>query len=579
MNKGFNTIFIPGKDTLWTFCLCSLIAVFIVVSLLPLLQSGYFSDDMSNSLFRPQQELTGGSFLNHFVQINSYHIEILGRLTTVKEFLSGVIYYYATNLLTYKIIILLLVILNIFAFGHFVKVMTGSKYLSYLLMLVIPSFFQFRLYHDPILSFGGYMQILFLLLIASLIFLKKYLSGNRHAYLAISVVFYNLALYFYEVSFAMLPVYLLLVFEARRSFKEAFSAGFPFLVSFLIALALNLLTLFVWKDPASAGYAGTRMSLNLAIIPTFLIQSGATLPLSYYFGNPSKIFDHTLSELVSRASLSYLLITLVFTLLFLHLSKNLHKEDVKWRTLTLTGLIFFLTPAFLISLSEKYQIELIPFGFGMGYIPVYIQYYGLLMSLGGGVFFLLGLIPSGRVRKMIGFFVLASLDFILLVNMENNAVIVDKSNIDLFYRRQALEEALKNNILQGLPENSKLLIVDKYTYDPYPARIVSHLQGWASSGYKWKTDALVYLHSGRRVAVYSEIAKLLGDSDLKDNRTDYRKNNVYMLTICSYPEEFRKKEGYVVLRKIKNITINHADINKSQIELENRGLTISGKEK
>ncbi len=89
----------------------------------------------------------------------------------------------------------------------------------------------------------------------------------------------------------------------------------------------------------------------------------------------------------------------------------------------------------------------------------------------------------------------------------------------------------------------------------------------------------MYLHSGRRVAVYSEIAKLLGDSDLKDSRTDYRKNNVYMLTICSYPEEFRKKEGYVVLKKIKNITINQADINKSQIELENRGLTISAKRK
>jgi len=569
MKKSLNTIFIPEKDTLWTFCLWGLITVYIVVSLLPLLQSGYYSDDMSNSLFRPRQELTGGSFLNHFVQMNSYHIESLGRLTPVKEFLSGAIYYYATNLFIYKALILLLVVLNVFAFGHFVKVMTGSKYFSYLLMLVIPSFFQFRLYHDPILAFGGYMQFLFLFLIASLIFLKKYLSGNGRAYLAISVAIYNLALYFYEVSFVMLPIYLLLVFEARRTFKKAFSTGFPFLASFLIALALNLLTLFVWKDPASAVYAGTKINFNIAIIPTFLIQIGAALPLSYYFGNPSKIFDHTLSELLSRASLPYLLIILVFTLLYLRLSKNLHKEDIRWRTLTLTGLIFFLTPAFLISLTEKYQTELIPFGFGMGYIPVYIQYYGLLMSLAGVFFFVFRFIPSRRVRKMIGFFVLASLAFILLVNLENNAVIVDKTNIDLFYRRQALEEALKNNILRELPENSKLLIVDKYTYDPYPSRIVSHLQGWASSGYEWKTNALVYLHSGRRVTVYSEIAKLLGDSDLKDIRIDYRKNNVYMLTICSYPEEFRKKEGYVVLKKIKNITINQADINKSQIELEN----------
>lgn len=569
MKKSFNTILIPGKDTWWTFCLWGLITVYIVMSLLPLLQSGYYSDDMSNSLYRPRQELTGGSFLNHFVQMNSYHIESLGRLHTVKEFLSGAIYYYATNLFIYKALILLLVVLNVFAFGYFVKVMTGSKYFPYLLMLVIPSFFQFRLYHDPILAFGGNMQFLFLFLIASLIFLKKYLSGNRQSYLAISVVFYNLALYFYEVSFVMLPVYLLLVFETRRTFKEAFSPVFPFLASFFIALALNLLTLFVWKDPASAGYAGTKMSLNLAIIPTFLIQTGATLPLSYYLGNPSKIFDHTLSELLSRASLSYFLITLVFTLLFLRLSKNLIKENIRWRTLSLTGLIFFLAPPVLISISKKYQTELIPFGFGMGYIFVYIQYYGLLMCLAGVFFFVFRSIPSGRVRKIIGVFVLVSLDFILLVNLENNAVIVDKSNIDLFYRRQALEEALENNILRELPENSKLLIVDKYTYDPYPARVVSHLKGWASTGYEWKSNALVYMHSGRRLAVYSEISKLLGDPDLKDSRNDFLKNNVYMLTIYSYPEESRKKEGYVVLRKIKNITINQADINKSQIELKN----------
>ena len=312
MKKSCNTIFFPGKDTLWTFCLWGLITVYIVVSLLPLLESGYYSDDMSDSLIRPQQELTGGSFLNYFVHINSDSIRSSGRLTPTSQFLRGAISYYADTLLTYKAIILLLVVLNIFAFGHFVKVMTGSKYFSYLLMLVIPSFFQFRLYHDPILSFGGYMQFLFLFLITSLIFLQKYLSGKRHAYLAISVVFYNLCLYFYELSFVLLPVYLLLVFEARRTFRESFSTVFPFLASFLIALALNLLALFVWKDPASAGYAGTKMSLNLAIIPTFLIQIGATLPLSYYFGNPSKIFDHTLSELLSGASLPYLLITSLF---------------------------------------------------------------------------------------------------------------------------------------------------------------------------------------------------------------------------------------------------------------------------
>ena len=118
MKKSFNTIFIPGKNTLWTFCLLGLITVYIVVSLLPHLQSGYYSDDMWNSLFRPQQELTGGSFLDHFMQRNNYHIESLGRLATVRVFLSGAIYYYATDLFTYKVLILILVVVNVFAFGY-----------------------------------------------------------------------------------------------------------------------------------------------------------------------------------------------------------------------------------------------------------------------------------------------------------------------------------------------------------------------------------------------------------------------------------------------------------------------------
>ena len=142
-----------------------------------------------------------------------------------------------------------------------------------------------------------------------------------------------------------------------------------------------------------------------------------------------------------------------------------------------------------------------------------------------------------------------------------------------------LEEALKKNILQGVPENSKILIVDEYTYDPYPPSVVSPLKGWASGGYKWKTKALVYLHSRRRMKVYTEIAKLLGDANLKDNRIDYCNDNVYMLTLCSYPEELHKKEGYVVLRKIKNITRNQADINKSQVEFEDANWRYQGTRK
>jgi hypothetical protein len=570
MSNDKNTTYVPERDTLQKFCLWGLIAAYIVVSLLPLLHSGFYSDDIAKSLIRPHQELKGGSFLDYFFHINSYWVRVNGRLSPVNLFLQGLVYYYANNLLTYKVAILLLVVVNIGLFGYFVNLLTGNKYLSSLLMLVIPSFFQFRLYHDPILSFGGQIQIFFLFQLLSLILLQKYLDGNKYSYLIISVVFYNFCLYSYEVSFVLLPAYLLLIFEAARNGRKSVVTASPFLISILIAGALNALAVFVWKDPSSAGYAGTKMNINISILKTFLIQICAALPLSYYFGNPSNIFDHNILEVLSRVRPLYWLITAFFTIAYLHLSRKFNYSKIKWRTFTLMGIVFLLTPAFLISLSDKYQGELIRYGFGMGYIPVYIQYYGLLMILAGCLVFLLRSISRGTGRKVIGFVVLAALDFILLVNLQNNAIVVDKANIDLFYRRQALEEALKNNILQGVPENSRILIVDEYSYDPYPKGTISDLREWAANGYNWKTRALVYLHSGRRMRVYTDLVKLLGDSALKDGGVDYRKDNVYVLTICSYPEELHKKEGYVTIRKIKDIIINKADINKSRVELEHK---------
>ena len=441
MSKSINLKYIPGKDILWNFCLWGLITAYIAVSLFPLLQSGYYSDDMEYSLIRPAQELQGGSFLNHLVDKNTVSIKLNGRLSPVNYFFKGLIYYYANTLLAYKVIILLMVVVNIFLFGHFVKLLVGNKYVSYLLMLVIPSFFQFRLNHDPILAFGGQMQILFLFVLLSLIFLQKYLIGNKYSNWGISVIFYNLCLYCYEVSFVFLPVYFILIFEARSNWRKGVITASPFLVSLFAAVTLNLLAVFVWKDPSAAGYAGTKMNINISILKTFFIQIGAALPLSYYFGDPSKIFDHNILDFLSRVSLPYWLITVLFTFFYLRLSRKLNLPDIKWRALILTGLIFFLAPAFLTSLSEKYQRELIPYGFGMGHIPVYIQYYGLLMILSGCFFFFLRLIPSGFGRKVIGLFVLLSLDFILLVNLRDNVIIVDKANIDLYYRRQALDRS------------------------------------------------------------------------------------------------------------------------------------------
>jgi len=549
------------------------IGTYIVVALLPLLFSGYYSDDMVNSVIRPTQELEGGTFFKYYVSANKSWISANGRLFPVSSFLTGLIYYYSNNLSAYKIIILLLVIIDIFLFGYFIKLLTNDKYLSYLLMLVVPSFFQYRLYHDPILSFGGLLQILFLMLLLSLIFLQKFLISRKYSYLAVSVIFFNLCLYSYEVSFVLLPVWLFLIFQRRGNFKRALALTYPFLLSFLLAVTLNVLARFIWRETSATGYIGTKFNFNIAaILRTFYLQLGSAIPLSYYLGNPSRIFNHTISYLLLNFKLLYGLIMSIFTIAYVNLSKRVRFE-IEWKNFVIPGIIFFLFPAFLISLSDKYQQELNRYGFGMGYLPVYIEYFGLLMIFAGSLLLLLKSTESARVRKFISFILLISLNLILLVNLESNSVVVDKANIDLFYRRTALEHSLENNILGGVPENSKILIVDQYIYDPYPPYIVSDFKGWASYGNRWKNRALVYMHSGKRVAVFDRLSDLIGGSNIQNvqnGKVDCSKDNDYLLMITSYPEEYHVKEGRVLFGKIKCILMNKTDISKAQLEINEK---------
>ena len=60
-----------------------------------------------------------------------------------------------------------------------------------------------------------------------------------------------------------------------------------------------LVAMFVarqFQDRAAAGYSGLTINLEpVRVLKTVLLQLFASLPLSYYAGNPSSLFHHGLS--------------------------------------------------------------------------------------------------------------------------------------------------------------------------------------------------------------------------------------------------------------------------------------------
>ena len=107
-----------------------------------------------------------------------------------------------------------------------------------------------------------------------------------------------------------------------------------------------------------------------------------------------------------------------------------------------------------VAMSERYQGQLMP---GLGYLPVYMQYYGiavLILSL------VLSVRPSVGKRALC----LSAFSVILLLNLQNNRAVTEIMNRSFYEPRNAGEAALRGGILDFLPEDAVLVSVNDWRY-------------------------------------------------------------------------------------------------------------------
>jgi hypothetical protein len=532
------------------------IAVYVATSLSPLLSSGYYSDDLVNSTTKAYLELHGISLFQHLLSTAWFWTTYNGRFFPVAILTTGPISYLSYNLHLYKILLLSLTVFNVLLFGLLTALITRSRQTSCLAMLFLPILFQFRLYHDPLLSLSGMMQILAAFVFLAMIFLYKHLEHPKAAYLIASLLSYNLALYLYEVSTLLIALFLITLarqnhLRAGHKLRIAVFYTLSMMVALIAQLAARLL-----REPTWAGYSGLQFNADaVRASTTFLLQLSASLPLSYYAGNPSHLFLHSLASVAGNITACDIVVLTLFIVCY-SIFRGTLAGTRGLSTLCLLGSALMLLPAVPVSMSVKYQDSLRALGPGMGYIPVYLQYYGTALLMVGGVAFLLRHLPGKNTRILANIAVIGVLAAALLVNMQSNRLVVDKANIDLHYRRAAVARALAEHILVDVPEHATLFIDDEYTLDPYPF-VTSDLKGWGLNGYPWKSDNLVYLYAGKRVQIINDLDGLLKHFRSR-NATGDRLDDVYCLTIKSYPDNSGIKEGYVVLSRIRNISVDGA---------------------
>jgi hypothetical protein len=199
---------------------CLAVSLLAVLLLAPLLSSGLVSDDSF-------QSFTKGTLLYNNQNLGDFtYGTIKGWLFDIGRFvpISTVLLYtvfsiIGQNAFIYKLIIFFFIVINILSFGYFFKLITGSRSLCLLSMLMAPLFFQIREYHDPIVSFNLLMQVVFLFVILSMISLIYYLRKGKKKYLVSSLLLYLLSLLTYELTYPLFISYFLIIYISTLAIR------------------------------------------------------------------------------------------------------------------------------------------------------------------------------------------------------------------------------------------------------------------------------------------------------------------------------------------------------------------------
>lgn len=504
------------------------IVLITILMLLPVLDSGFTSDDSINSFTQGTRQYYNATLHQTYLGWIQMHIA-LGRFIPLIE-LTPVFWEFINNLIIYKLLVITLIVSNVLIFGYLIYILTGSFSLGAMSMLLAPISFQLRLYHDPILSFNMQLQIVFLLVTISLISLVFYLKNNKNKYLLAGLFLYLLSLLSYEVTYPFFILYAIIIYYfSRTDIYSVLRLSLPFAI---LAILCALMPVFIRTHLGISLVGGSSAyAINPNVgdyIIAFAKQIFAAMPLSYSI---------THLQLTS-IDFKTLIVAIGYFILCLAISERiLNEKRVKFniKKLLIFGLAMFILPGILVASSPKYQQELV---WGIGYIPVYISYFGLIVMAICVIYALYNnqafFNKNNPLLIIIIFSLIVSVTAALTYN--SNVHVVENSNQNWLYPRIVIENGLKDGLFKAVPNGSVLL---------------------ADNNHPWEQAGFYFMHSGVRLNYVGSVEpyyhvgyKLFPGSD-RHNFSELDK--VYYLRYVSS----HRNKGYAILGNIENLSASN----------------------
>ena len=175
--------------------------------------------------------------------------------------------------------------------------------------------------------------------------------------------------------------------------------------------------------------------------------------MSWKFANApfhQKFYQIGLENFITYATFATLFCTALFKFDKTSLNKNIIYKILFFSLCTLLG------PALAIAASG-HQKELIDAGFGYGYTPVFIQYFGLCVLILFLLLFIKDLSSGPHYKKVLFVLIWLVVFSVGAITREENILIVKESNKFYKYPRELLGESIENGILDEVEEEDLIL--------------------------------------------------------------------------------------------------------------------------
>lgn len=561
--------FIQGQSN---YLLIIIIAV-TIISLSPMLISGYYGDDSFLTLIKGTLKYYHMGLFEYTLYNIQYWASV-GCLRPFEQYFF-ILHFFIENIFLYKSFIIASVVINMLLFYYLVKRITHSTPISHMSLVLLSLLFQFRLYNDPILSYYMLMQLLFFYLLILLIFLLFYLEKGKITHLLISLSMLFISLFTYELTvlyFIFVFAFSYLYYKENKLIKSL-KISLPYII---LTVLYILCVIFVRLN----GDVGLVNAYNtdanpdpytpnpdpISYINTLGKQIFAAFPLNYFIfqlsGHISSILNAS-SALINIKSLSlyviialitsvicFIIITLYYSLFLINI-KNQRIVLENWknnrRSLIIFGLMLVVLPNLIHPLSSKYQIEL---EWGVGYLPVYISYFGVSLLIVVLIIELFNKINkwSDKYVLLSVFFIAIVLSTVFTINFIDNTFVVLKQNEAWQYPRELMEDGISNGLMDNIP-NGTILIMDTYRL--------------------WDRPDFYILHSGKMVEAVSVNGSNLNIKILPGGALENFNGYSYTYTFSeSDPVYYLKYEtssshrGYSILSHINKMICTNTTISE-----------------